>query len=1092
MQKAVLVAVSDGFGGYGDFLFALKLAQQLKTQYSKEAPTVYVVTQSTSQKQIRSLKGDVEFDVAVITPDELKEKISAQEIEVIHLIEGPIFQDELVRDIDQALVNVRQLIPLTMISEYGCDVLESAINYRKESLKNLAYENVLYSGFREEESKQGILISELLTNPGLASEFASQLDEKIRQYLFPNSSIDVYQEETELSVQYSHDMGGTTLPCHRFFRAHCELIKESGKNQDVIVIGKFALAKLQALKEIQEKLVADNFQRIVFYNTDTQEEEILYDSGKPGKIYRTIYKSHMSHPSMIAAIALSGPLMGATGDQSLGEAISAGKWVIYECLNHKKILIESYYRALVNESDDDPLIKEALALLGRNGSNDDYQRLGELLQTLTPKIAGLNKAVREKYNLITKVKDNLERLFLKIQVEGFLKNGQQQEALEMFTTQNAKMTIWDQINRKSLFQHALEHDKNGVFVEYCKKAHIIARFLSSPICEQDQNQSFVKFLDTPSMHGKSEELIIEDSLVYAASQGNVEIVKYLCELDVKPSVNAIKKAINCCIKSTHNQQIEILKCLCNHGSAEILNDAILFATNEARVAVVRFFLEEASISSGFDSSIISKLLMIVSKDIQDSKGLISKNIPRWEFIKFLCDSQRKNRPNADSIAATFALAVSEENKEMVKFFCSMNSDNKPNNQAIADALLIAIENDYKGIIDEFASADKINAEVMGRILINVSSTNKWLTYRKFCGIIGSREPSPQLIVEALKIASSAKNWSIVIDILKLYGNNLNNPLVIDEILTAACGDDQIAVMKQCISLDSNIPQKLYDNCKSSHIKLVQYLLSYELEEEVLINALKIALDNEQDKLAKLLCNLPKYKNLMDQCLLQFVKNKQWLAVQELCKLTDDILKTNTIGEALINASERSDIKTISILCSLIIKNKINDSTLKAAHDVAGNLPVKQLLKAANNVYVLHRNIIDLQEYIDTILTEENEQKRNAKRLVNDLRDISNQYTSAIFLNKTTVELQCLKEEFKTALKKTYKAMGGMSQHREAWKVYFANIVIAATGIGLLVLAAKLLITGTGFFTETRRQKKIGVIEHALDDVETRRLAAASA
>ncbi|OCH98768.1 hypothetical protein A8135_10725 [Legionella jamestowniensis] len=78
---------------------------------------------------------------------------------------------------------------------------------------------------------------------------------------------------------------------------------------------------------------------------------------------------------------------------------------------------------------------------------------------------------------------------------------------------------------------------------------------------------------------------------------------------------------------------------------------------------------------------------------------------------------------------------------------------------------------------------------------------------------------------------------------------------------------------------------------------------------------------------------------------------------------------------------------------------------------------------------------------------------------------------------SNAQLQTIREEFKIALESGYQEM---HTHRSLWKPILANIAIAATGIGLLVIIAKYLTTGSAFFAETQRQKMVHSISHQLD------------
>ena len=121
-SKAILIAVSDGFSGYGDFLFALKLSEQLRKEYADrgtEIPPIYLVSQPSGRATIERLSGDTEFGVTVLTPDELQTAVDTKEIDVGTVIEGPVFNRELITRIDDSLATVGNNIPLIMIAEYG-------------------------------------------------------------------------------------------------------------------------------------------------------------------------------------------------------------------------------------------------------------------------------------------------------------------------------------------------------------------------------------------------------------------------------------------------------------------------------------------------------------------------------------------------------------------------------------------------------------------------------------------------------------------------------------------------------------------------------------------------------------------------------------------------------------------------------------------------------------------------------------------------------------------------------------------------------------------------------------------------------------
>ncbi len=429
MSKTILIAVSDGFGGYGDFLFALKLAAQLQKHYFAEsennnAPSVYIVTQPSGKQKIQTLKGDDEFRIGVLTPAELKMLVEKQEIEIGTLLEGPVFKSELIDAIDDALATAPDPIPLTMLPEYGylngsdhTAILELHRNYRQQMLKHITYSNMVLSGFNAGE--HGILLSDELITPKPKNESIAQLDDKIKQALKNKAlgddhTIPEYLQQTDLYFQYSHDSYSTHYEnltgnhaVYHFLNLHQAFVQHQEKNQAVIMVGKRKDHKLNALLALYDNLIADGFEKITFLNADTQEEMVLYNSGKSGKIYQGIYTSNMSHSSMIACTALSGVLMGATGDQSFGEAVSRNKVIVYECLKHKENFIASFNQALMNIVPNVE-IDAILDLLRTASTNAEYQNLAQALHKHHTLLMALYETLFDRYNYINAVVDGIE------------------------------------------------------------------------------------------------------------------------------------------------------------------------------------------------------------------------------------------------------------------------------------------------------------------------------------------------------------------------------------------------------------------------------------------------------------------------------------------------------------------------------------------------------------------------------------------------------------------------------------------------------------------------------------------------------------
>ena len=354
MVKVILIAVSDGFGGYGDFLFALKLAAQIKETcanllFDENPLEIKLITQASGKQKIESLKGDTEFRIDLLTPDELKEKVEKKELTILSIIEGPVLNHILIQEIQSALKQQSQSVPLVMMPEYGYSSpnarlkINNQIRFREQFLDKIIYQETIYTGLNPNAGEKGILLSDKLINPEEPSLLSSQLDEKIRTALLCKDTIERYQIKTDLYFQYSHDTFPTipqTSASERFLKIHRIYSKDSKKNQAILMIGRMPHTKHEALKNTKHALIADGFTKISFYNAETEQEEYLHGEHETeGRHYRVIYTAGMSHASMIAAQALSGDLIGATGDQSFGEALSADKIILYENLSCRNLYL---------------------------------------------------------------------------------------------------------------------------------------------------------------------------------------------------------------------------------------------------------------------------------------------------------------------------------------------------------------------------------------------------------------------------------------------------------------------------------------------------------------------------------------------------------------------------------------------------------------------------------------------------------------------------------------------------------------------------------------------------------------------------------
>ncbi len=372
MKEAILIVVADGFNGLGDFLFALKTAENLRHQYTEkgeETPPIYLVTQVTGKEKIQQLKGDVEFAIEVLTPNDLRARVRAQgdaRIIVGHVIEGPVLSNNLIDKVNTALTQIN--VPLITTGEYGNrdeHTLTANLEYRQEELSALRWVDHIQSGFNKARSESGILQrAKIISRQDAILSLTNQIKSAL------GLQDETFFNQNEISFQYSHDEiqllhSNRVLdnPAQRFLEIHRSFYKKNHKNHIVIMIGKALDYKFNALRTIQQFLINDGFQKITFYNAVNDEETILHNSGKTGKQYKVLYYEGFTYQTMINCIAISGPLMGVTGDQSFAEALQYDKIPVYETIEHKIDFIADYEQRLYELSGNDPVVEKCLEIL---------------------------------------------------------------------------------------------------------------------------------------------------------------------------------------------------------------------------------------------------------------------------------------------------------------------------------------------------------------------------------------------------------------------------------------------------------------------------------------------------------------------------------------------------------------------------------------------------------------------------------------------------------------------------------------------------------------------------------------------------------
>jgi hypothetical protein len=513
MPETILIAVCDGFNGYGDFLFALKMAARLKKHYvdlyGTDVPEIKLVCDESAQKKIRDLKGDTEFEIDVLTPVELQTAIKHNGMKVASIIEGPVFKSAFIEEVNAALAN-HPPVPLVLMPEYSYSTTEKRQKtdlhfYWRTRLSQFDPRRIIYTGMNSKKSEKGIILSDNLITPEPPSVLQTQLDPKIKSALMGTDDISVYQGNTDLSFQYSHDFFptvGKKYTIFRFLEMHRIYSKGNVKNQDVILVGSDMSRprKHQAFNAIKDKLIADGFTKISFYDADTGTEEYIHgDAQTVGRHYRAIYTKGMSHRSMVAAQALSGDFIGATGDQSFAEAVSGDKVLVYECLLHKIELCNDYYAQL---KALDPSCAEVLDLLKTANTQPDYARL-EALLTPEMKVKLKELAQRFRESLGNLIESAANAVMPGSLIGSLIENGKANPYAENIVIKNE---FGFRPNAVSLFERALRAGQYSV-VSYVAKHHTNTEEERQKFCEllmkrNKKGQSYLSLASAAIKHGE--------------------------------------------------------------------------------------------------------------------------------------------------------------------------------------------------------------------------------------------------------------------------------------------------------------------------------------------------------------------------------------------------------------------------------------------------------------------------------------------------------------------------------------------------------------------------------------------------------------
>ncbi|KTC96218.1 ankyrin repeat domain-containing protein [Legionella feeleii] len=206
-------------------------------------------------------------------------------------------------------------------------------------------------------------------------------------------------------------------------------------------------------------------------------------------------------------------------------------------------------------------------------------------------------------------------------------------------------------------------------------------------------------------------------------------------------------------------------------------------------------------------------------------------------------------------------------------------------------------------------------------------------------------------------------------------------------------------------------------------------------------------------------------------------------------------KNNNFGYSVIHLAANNAESLTAILTSIpesarltLVNEKANNG--RTALHSAANKPetleailnlLPEMMPQANPNYSAKRN-----EQISMLYSNINQLRSYGRKLYNQVNDkkaetegekavclaLTLNYFANKFMNtQNNEERQIAQEAFQKELKQGILDM----HHRARWKPVLANIIIAATGIGLLVIFGKLYLTKSAFFMQTERHKQIDKI-----------------
>jgi hypothetical protein len=384
-------------GGFGDCIFALKYAAELRRQiYLKTGvfEEVILVSDEGGVADIQQLKGDREYQIPLYTPATLREAILAGK-RLSFVVDGPAADRPFLCTVSEAIEDlVAGQIPLDHVGEYQVASQDTYQGIDSEKVGVFDIMSRVDSGVPGGNSPKGLLLSpELFPLESASGQndqkkvFLSDLEVKLKAKMIGGEGsaqdLALFEEYNAIGFQYAHEYPVTIqgpegeralYPCEKFLKAYFAAVPDSSlekKHQHIVLVGKGPAMgaqktfqedeKYESILNSLETIHAKGYSKIVFVDVEAGSEQVISDRGEGPTV--TFYREKsLPHASIIALLGLSdAPVCGVTGDQSLSEGLSSSKIVIYELLQHKAELQSELTDLLTESLSGDQSFKKEIA-----------------------------------------------------------------------------------------------------------------------------------------------------------------------------------------------------------------------------------------------------------------------------------------------------------------------------------------------------------------------------------------------------------------------------------------------------------------------------------------------------------------------------------------------------------------------------------------------------------------------------------------------------------------------------------------------------------------------------------------------------------